>query len=66
MAVREILQLGNPALRVKCAPVRSFGTEQLNALVADLSDTLYDFKARNDFGRGIAAPQIGVTFIPWV
>ncbi len=61
MAVREILQLGNPALRVKCAPVRSFGTEQLNALVADLSDTLYDFKARNDFGRGIAAPQIGVT-----
>jgi peptide deformylase len=29
--------------------------------VNDLRDTLYDFKKRNGFGRGIAAPQIGVT-----
>jgi peptide deformylase len=61
MPVREILQLGNPALRVKCTPVKAFGTERLKALVGDLRETLYDFRDRNGFGRGIAAPQIGVT-----
>jgi peptide deformylase len=61
MPVREILQLGNPTLREKCVPVKQFGTDQLHLLIADLRDTLYDFKARNSFGRGIAAPQIGVT-----
>jgi len=61
MAVREILQLGNPTLRVECESVKSFGTPALHALIADLRDTLYDFKQRNGFGRGIAAPQIGVT-----
>lgn len=61
MPVREILQLGNPTLREKCVPVRQFGNDQVHSLIADLRDTLYDFKARNGFGRGIAAPQIGVT-----
>jgi peptide deformylase len=61
MPVREILQLGNPILRAKCTPVRSFGTERLKALVTDLSETLHFFRDRNGFGRGIAAPQIGVT-----
>ena len=60
MPVREILQLGNQTLRVNCALVKSFD-QNLAALVADLRDTLYDFKKKNDFGRGIAAPQIGVT-----
>ena len=60
MPVREILQLGNPMLRVKCAAVRSFGTPQLVELIDDLRDTLDDFKRRNNFGRGIASPQIGV------
>lgn len=61
MPVHEILQLGNPTLRAKCKPVKMFGTERLNALTADLRDTLYDFRTRNGFGRGIAAPQIGVS-----
>jgi peptide deformylase len=41
--------------------VKSFGTDCLNALVSDLRETLYDFRERNGFGRGIAASQIGVT-----
>ncbi|HET6272211.1 MAG TPA: peptide deformylase [Bacteroidota bacterium] len=57
--VRTILQLGNPALRARCIPVRSFHTPDLRALINDLRDTLEDFKARHGFGRGIAAPQIG-------
>ncbi len=61
MAVRQILQLGNPTLRVNCIPVSSFKSNELLSLTSDLRDTLYDFKSRHGFGRGIAAPQIGVT-----
>lgn len=61
MAVCEILRLGHPALRVVCTPIRSFGSTQLQSLVANLQDTLAEFKTRHGFGRGIAAPQIGVT-----
>jgi peptide deformylase len=46
---------------VKCSPVKEFGTERLVIIGNDLRDTLYEFKSRNGFGRGIAAPQIGVT-----
>ncbi|MBI4536205.1 MAG: peptide deformylase [Ignavibacteriae bacterium] len=61
MPVRDILQLGNPTLRVNCDPVRTFDTEELQSLLVDMRETLNDFRARNGFGRGIAAPQIGVT-----
>lgn len=61
MAVQAILQLGNPTLRVKCKVVRRFSAPALDALVANLQDTLHDFRSKNSFGRGIAAPQIGVT-----
>lgn len=61
MAVRDILQLGNPVLREKCRTVRSFDTGDLESLINDLQDTLYDFRSRSGFGRGIAAPQIGST-----
>jgi len=61
MAVREILQLGNPVLRARCTQVRSFGTPEIDTLVTDLGDTLARFRELNGFGRGIAAPQIGVT-----
>lgn len=61
MAVREILRLGNPLLRKRCRQVRSFSSSELERLIADLRDTLYDFRQRNGFGRGIAAPQIGVS-----
>ena len=61
MAVREILQLGDPMLRATCERVMSFQTDELHALTDDLRDTLYDFRSRSGFGRGIAAPQLGVT-----
>ncbi|MEK7251190.1 MAG: peptide deformylase [Bacteroidota bacterium] len=60
MAVREILLLGNPTLRVNCSPMKEFDTSQFHLLIGDLRDTLYDFRQCNGFGRGIAAPQIGV------
>jgi peptide deformylase len=61
MSVRTILRLGHPALRKRCTRVRDFGGAELRALLDDLRDTLADFRLRNGFGRGIAAPQIGDT-----
>ena len=55
MAVREILKMGDPRLLRVAQPVREFGTSELQALVADMLDTM----AAAD-GAGLAAPQIGV------
>ena len=61
MAVKDILLLGNPVLRERCTNVRNAHGEETQALIADLRDTLEDFRRRKGFGRGIAAPQIGST-----
>jgi peptide deformylase len=55
MAVRPVLRLGDPRLRLPSAPVEQFDTPELHALVSDLRDTM----AACD-GAGLAAPQIGV------
>ena len=57
MPVRRILQLGDPMLRHVSLPVTSFG--EAAAVVADLRDTLHEFRRTHDFGRGISAVQIG-------
>lgn len=53
--IREILRMGDPRLLEKARPVEAFGTPELQALVADMQDTM---RAAN--GAGLAAPQIGV------
>lgn len=55
MAVREILRMGDPRLRRLAEPVGTFGTQELNALLQDMRETMV---AAN--GAGLAAPQIGV------
>ena len=60
MAVRQVLLLGNPALHEVCAPVGNDDVGELCGIVADLHDTLMDFRAAYGAGRAIAAPQIGV------
>ena len=55
MTIREILKMGDPRLLRVAQLVRSFGTPELNELIADLFDTMH---AAN--GAGLAAPQIGV------
>lgn len=60
MAIRTILQLGNPVLREVSEPVTDTSAPEVAALVADLRDTLADCRARTTYGRAIAAPQIGV------
>jgi peptide deformylase len=55
MTVREILRMGDPRLLRQAAPVETFNTPELHALIADMFDTM---RAAN--GAGLAAPQIGV------
>jgi len=60
VAVRTILQLGNPGLREVAESVVDRGAHEIRVLVADLADTLAHWRANTGYGRGIAAPQIGV------
>jgi peptide deformylase len=54
MAIREVLKMGDPRLLAVSEPVRAFGTPELEALLADMRDTMQDLN-----GAGLAAPQIG-------
>ncbi|MFL6672098.1 MAG: peptide deformylase [Massilia sp.] len=55
MTVRDILKMGDPRLLRVAEAVREFGGAELDALIADMFDTMH---AAN--GAGLAAPQIGV------
>ena len=52
--IREIVQIGAPVLREKCAPVKQFN-EALWTLLDDMKETL-----RHAEGAGLAAPQVNV------
>lgn len=58
--VREILLLGNERLYVPSEPVTQSETGSLKGVVADMHDTLMDYRRRYGAGRAIAAPQVGV------
>ncbi len=55
MTVRDILKMGDARLLRVAEPVKTFGTPELHALLADMRETM---AAVN--GAGLAAPQIGV------
>jgi peptide deformylase len=55
-----VLQLGDPKLREIAARVANPQSPQIAALIKDLADTLAYWRATTGYGRGIAAPQIGV------
>lgn len=54
MAIRNIVKIGDPALREKCREVTSFD-DRLAVLIDDMTETMF---AAN--GVGIAAPQVGI------
>ncbi len=55
---QPVVLLGHAALRTMCEPC---GDDDLESEKAALVATLEAFRQANGFGRGIAAPQIGVT-----
>lgn len=58
MAVREVLKMGHPTLRVKAQPIsqKEILSTEFKELVADMFETM-----EAEDGIGIAAPQIGVS-----
>ncbi len=54
MALRTIVQDGDPILKKKCRPVTNYDA-RLAQLLDDMRDTLQDAQ-----GYGLAAPQVGV------
>jgi len=60
MAIRQIVQLGDPRLRQRSTPVADATAPELAALLEDLRDTLAHSRKETGYGRGIAAPQLGV------
>ena len=56
MAIKTVLRMGDPILLEQAQPITQFNTPELNALLADMHDTMADMD-----GAGIAAPQIGVS-----
>jgi peptide deformylase len=55
-----VLQLGDPGLREVAKRVADPSAPEIRALVEDLSDTLAFWRKETGYGRGIAAPQLGV------
>ena len=59
MAIRTILQLGDPGLRDVARKVNDPAAPEIRSLVEDIADTLAFWLKSTGYGRGIAAPQIG-------
>jgi peptide deformylase len=59
MAIRTVLQLGDPGLREIAHRVDDPTGPEIQALVQDLADTLAFWRNTTGYGRAIAAPQIG-------
>jgi peptide deformylase len=59
VAIRTVLQLGDPGLRNIANRVDDPGAPEIRALAEDLADTLAYWKKTTGYGRAIAAPQIG-------
>lgn len=55
MAVRQIMEMGEPVLREKAHKVTKI-TKSIHTLLDDMAETMYDAN-----GVGLAAPQIGLS-----
>lgn len=61
MPIRPILELGNPLLRQPAQPIDAVQSAATQALIADLWDTLHDWRKQRGYGAALAAPVIGVS-----
>ncbi|WP_194975756.1 peptide deformylase [Aquiflexum lacus] len=56
----DILKLGDPRLYEICEPVQKEELPLVKTWVKDLHEAMEDIRAQYGFGRGIAAPQLGI------
>ncbi len=60
MNADDILLIGNPKLNELCTPLTEADLPNLNEWVAGLHSAMEDIRKKYNFGRGIAAPQLGI------
>lgn len=58
--LEDILLLGDPRLYEVCAPVFPEEKKEVMSWVGDLHQVMFEIRAKYQFGRGIAAPQLGI------
>ena len=58
--LQDLLLLGDPRLYERCEPVLQSELPLVGHWVADLDNVMKEVKARYNFGRAIAAPQLGI------
>ena len=58
--VKDILQLGDPLLYEKCVPVLKSELPYVENWAKDLANAMAEIRQKYHFGRGIAAPQLGI------
>ena len=59
-SLEDLLLLGDPRLYEVCTPVDKSELPLVSGWVADLHNVMEEVRARYGFGRGIAAPQLGI------
>lgn len=57
MPIRNVIQIGHPALKAKNAPIQDFESQKLHQVVEDLVDTMHEAGL-----IGMAAPQIAENY----
>jgi peptide deformylase len=58
--LKDLLLLGDPRLYQICEPVLKQELPLVNNWIADLDKVMKEVKAKYNFGRAIAAPQLGI------
>jgi len=56
----DLLLLGDPRLYETCAPVEKTELPLVAGWVADMDNVMREIRAKYNFGRAIAAPQLGI------
>ena len=58
--LKDLLLLGNPQLYQMSQPVKYDELQKVTSWVADLHNVMQEIRLKYNFGRGIAAPQLGI------
>lgn len=58
--LNDMLQLGNPLLYEVCEPVLQSELPSVKEWIADMDNVMKEIRAKYNFGRAIAAPQLGI------
>ena len=58
--LKDLLLLGDPRLYERCDPVLESEKPLISSWVQDLHNVMEEIRAKYQFGRAIAAPQLGI------